>query len=86
MIFFLFRRVNPMRAQINDEAMNGMLHGKVLKLPIMVRIVLGKNGDSTAVARGIDPIQSGIKTDYIRSIGHRQERNRPVFVEIEHSH
>ena len=40
MIFFLLRGVHPMRAQIDREAMNRVLHGEVFKLPIMIRIVL----------------------------------------------
>jgi hypothetical protein len=39
-IFFLLRGVHPMRAQIDREAMNRVLHGEVFKLPIMIRIVL----------------------------------------------
>src|SRR6266851_3651405 len=76
----------PMRAKIDHEAVNGVLHGEVLKLPIMVRIVLMENRDGAAVARRIDAIQSGIKTDYIRCLGHRQERNRLVFIKIKDGH
>src|SRR6201984_177164 len=86
MIFFLLRGIHPMRAQIDHEAMNSVLHGEVLKLAIMVRIVLMENRDGAAVARRIDASQSRIKTDYIRSIGHREKRNRLVFVEVEDGH
>jgi hypothetical protein len=75
-----------MRAQIDREAVNRVLHGEVLKLPIMVRIVLMENGDGSAVARGIDAIKSGIKTDYIWIIGHWQKRNWLVLIKIKDGH
>ena len=52
----------------------------------MVGVVLMKNGDGPAVARRIDAIQAGIKTDYIRTLRHREKGNRFVLIEIENGH
>src|ERR1700722_5259825 len=45
-----------------------------------------KNRDGSAVTGCINPAESRIELNYIRSISHRQKRNRLVFVEIEDGH
>src|SRR6266576_5726783 len=45
-----------------------------------------KNRDGSAVTGCVNPAESRIELNYIRSISHRQKRNRLVFVEIEYGH
>src|ERR1700686_5077006 len=45
-----------------------------------------KNGDGSAVTGRINPAESRIELNDIRSFGHREKGDRLVFVEVEDSH
>src|ERR1700719_3505979 len=63
-----------------------MRHLEVFDLAVVVGIILTKNRDGSAVTGGISPAEFRVELNYIRSISHRQKRNRLVFVEIEDGH
>ncbi len=66
--------------------MHGVLHGKILHLAVVVRVVLMKNRNGAAVACDVDAAQTRIKLDYVGTAGHFEKRDGRVLVEIEHRH
>src|SRR5213079_2772109 len=57
-IHFLFRCVYPMRFLVHGYRVYRVLDSKVFELAVMIRVVLMKNGDGTAVARDVDALKS----------------------------
>jgi hypothetical protein len=64
--------------------MHGVLDTKVFELAIVVRIVGVKHGNETAVASDVDAPEAGVKLDYVRSPGRREESYRSVLIQVEH--
>lgn len=85
-VYFLFRCVDLVRLQIYREAVHCVLHTKVFKLVVVVRIVLLKNRNGATVASSIDSPQPWIELDDVWSACHRQKGNCLMLIEIEHCH
>src|SRR5260370_38213744 len=66
--------------------MDRVRHLEIFDLRVMVRIVLMKHGDGTAVTGDINPVEARIELDDVRSVRHRKKSDRFVFVEVENRH
>src|SRR6266853_3881761 len=66
--------------------MDRVRHLEFFDLRVMVRIVLMKHGDRTAVTGDINPVEARIELDDVRSVHHRKKGDGFVFVEIENRH
>ncbi len=75
-----------MRATALPSASCFLLNRKVFELPVVIWIVHLENRDRAARTTGVDSLEARIEFDDVRPSGHRQECNRLLLVEIEHSH
>ena len=66
--------------------MDLLLNREVFELPVVVWIVLVKNGNSAAVACSVDAAQTGIIFDDIWSVSKREKGDWCVLVQIEDGH
>src|SRR6266851_5654404 len=82
----LLRCVNTMRLGVNRQAVHFLLNWKILYLAVVVGVVHLEYRDSSTRTGHIHALQSRVEFDDVGPSGHRQKRNRLVFVEIEHSH
>src|SRR2546421_3217277 len=64
-IFFLFGRVQSMSPQIDSERVHRVLHTKILKLSVVVRVIPVENSDSAAITRDVDTLQTVIELDNV---------------------
>src|SRR5215831_17463528 len=67
-VLLLLWRIDAMSLRIHREAVHGVLNLEILDLAVVLRIVLMKHGNSSAVASYVDALQSGIKLDHIRAV------------------
>src|ERR1700692_2883477 len=72
--------------RVDRETMDLLLHRKILKLPVVIRIIHLENRDRSAPASCIDALEASIEFDHVRPPGHRQEGDWLVLVQIEHGH
>src|SRR5438132_4392017 len=85
-ILLLFRCIEAVGLQVYRDRVYRVLHVEVLDLPVVIPIILVKNGNRSAVTRDVDALQSGVELDDIRPACEWQKRNRNVLVQIEDRH
>src|SRR5882724_13414638 len=82
----LLRRVDAVSLRIHCQAVHSLLNREIFQLAIVIRIVHLEDRDRSTRAGDVNSLQSRIELDDVGSTRHRQECDRLVLVEIEHSH
>ena len=68
-----------MRLDVHGECVYCLLYLEVLNLAIAVWIILMNNGNGSALTGRINPMQTGVKLDYIPSVRQLEKRDGLMF-------
>src|SRR6516165_2347757 len=83
-VLFLCGRVHAVGPHVDDEAMNFLWNPDVLDFAESIGVVYLKDRDRAATAGDIDTTEPWVELDDVRALRHRQSRDHPVRLEIEH--
>src|SRR6267378_4301860 len=85
-IRFLLGRVDTVRVRVHRQAVYFLLNRKVFQLAVVIGIIHLEHRDSSARTRHVNPLETGIEFDYVRTARHRQKGDGLVSVQIEDRH
>ena len=85
-VFLLLWRIDAMSFGVYRKTVYCMLNFKILEFAVVLRVILVKNRNGTAVTGGVNAAEARIELDHVRTICHREIRDGFVFIEIEYGH